>query len=52
MEFCPNCGAMLLPTDNKLKCNCGYEKDLSTDNEYSVSQKLNEKPAVVNLGEE
>ena len=53
MEFCPNCGAMLLPSDDKLKCNsCGYIKDLaSTSDEYSVSRKVSEKPAVVNLGE-
>ena len=53
MEFCPNCGAMLLPSEDKLKCNsCGYIKDLaSTSNEYSVSRKVSEKPAVVNLGE-
>ena len=30
MEFCPDCGAMLLPNDNKLKCSCGYTKDLSS----------------------
>ena len=52
MEFCPECGAMLLPNDNKLECNCGYKKDLASDNkEYSVSQKLNEKQGVVDMGE-
>ena len=30
MEFCPECGSMLLPTeDNDLKCSCGYTKKLS-----------------------
>ena len=44
MEFCPECGAMLLPNDNKLKCSCGYTKDLTSDNnEYSVSQKVEGK---------
>ena len=52
MEFCPECGAMLLPNDNKLKCSCGYTKDLSSDNnEYSVSQKVKGKQGVVNMGE-
>jgi DNA-directed RNA polymerase subunit M len=52
MEFCPECGAMLLPNDNKLKCNCGYTKDLTSDNdEYSVSQKVEGKQGVVNMGE-
>ena len=23
MEFCPDCGAMLLPKDGKLECGCG-----------------------------
>ncbi len=28
MEFCPECGSMLLPTeDNELKCSCGYTKN-------------------------
>ena len=32
MEFCPECGSMLLPTeDNELKCSCGYTKKLSKD---------------------
>ena len=52
MEFCPECGAMLLPNDNKLKCSCGSTKDLSSDNnEYSVSQKVKGKQGVVNMGE-
>ncbi len=52
MEFCPECGAMLLPNDNKLKCSCGYTKDLaSNSSEYSVSQKVEGKQGVVNMGE-
>lgn len=52
MEFCPECGAMLLPNDKKLKCSCGYTKDLAAnDDQYSVSQKLNEKQGVVDMGE-
>ena len=31
MEFCPECGAILLPMNKKLKCKCGYEKSLSDD---------------------
>ncbi|MBQ9026276.1 MAG: transcription factor S [Methanobrevibacter sp.] len=52
MEFCPECGAMLLPNDNKLECACGFTKDLASDkNEYSVSEKLTEKQGVVDMGE-
>ena len=32
MEFCPNCGAMLLPKNGKLECQCGYSDDLSKGN--------------------
>lgn len=52
LEFCPKCGTMLLPDDNKLECRCGYVKDLTSDkSEYSVSQKLKEKQGVVDMGE-
>ncbi|SDA52149.1 transcription factor S [Methanobrevibacter millerae] len=52
MEFCPECGAMLLPNDNKLKCACGYTKDLASDNnEYSVHQEVKGKQGVVDMGE-
>ena len=42
MEFCPKCGAMLLPKDDILKCNCGYEKTLSDKDEYEVSEEIKE----------
>lgn len=52
MEFCPECGAMLLPKDNELKCSCGYTKNLASDNsEYSVAQEVKEKQGVVDMGE-
>jgi DNA-directed RNA polymerase subunit M len=54
MEFCPKCGAMLLPNENKLKCKCGFEKDLSDDetNQYSISEKISSNDNVVMRGEE
>lgn len=52
MEFCPECGAMLLPNDGKLKCSCGYQKDISDENEYEVSEKINETENVKMLGED
>ena len=52
MEFCPECGAMLLPSDGILKCSCGYEKSLTNDNEYEVSGKINETENVKMLGED
>jgi len=52
MEFCPECGAMLLPQDSMLKCKCGYEKDLSEESasQYSVNEKIEAKDAVIDKG--
>jgi DNA-directed RNA polymerase subunit M/transcription elongation factor TFIIS len=48
MEFCPECGSMLLPTeDNELKCSCGYTKKLSKDKlEYNFNEKIKENDSV------
>ena len=49
MEFCPNCGAMLIPRNNKLKCKCGYEATLKKEDqkEYSVKEKINPQSKVI-----
>lgn len=54
MEFCPNCGAMLLPEKSNLKCGCGYSKNLSESNsdQYEVSEKVKEKDTVIMKGED
>ena len=53
MEFCPECGSMMLPNKGILKCNsCGYTKNLSDENEYEVSGKIIENEGVKNLGED
>lgn len=52
MEFCPDCGAMLLPKDGKLECSCGYSKDLSNNNEYAVSKEIEAEENVKMLGED
>lgn len=52
MEFCPECSAMLLPQNNKLKCKCGYTKDLSDAKGYDVSEKIESKDNVIMKGEE
>ena len=46
MEFCPDCGAMLLPKEGKLQCSCGYVKDLSDNNAYEVSKKVEAEETV------
>lgn len=55
MEFCPNCGGMLLPNGDKIKCgSCGYEKNLSADktSEYAVSEKIQAKDNIIMKGED
>jgi DNA-directed RNA polymerase subunit M len=51
MEFCPDCGAMLLPKDGKLECSCGYSKNLSDENEYAVSKEIDAEENVKMIGE-
>ena len=53
MEFCPKCGAMLLPKDGVLKCNsCGHEKNLSDNDQYEVSEEIKESDNIKMLGED
>ena len=52
MEFCPECGAMLLPKEGKLECSCGYKKNLSDDGEYEVTEKVEAAETVKILGDE
>jgi DNA-directed RNA polymerase subunit M len=50
MEFCPKCGAMMLPHDKELKCmSCGTTKKLGkTDaDKMKVSEKVDAKENVV-----
>ena len=51
MELCPECGAMLLPKDDTQECNCGYTKNLSDNNQYEVSKKIEEHESVKMLGD-
>ncbi|MBP3792091.1 MAG: transcription factor S [Methanobrevibacter sp.] len=53
MEFCPKCGAMMLPSDGVLKCNtCGYSDKLEDNNEYEVSREIKAEETVKMLGED
>ncbi len=47
MEFCPDCGSMLIPNKGKLKCKCGYESDLSNKDEYTVKDKIVSEDTVI-----
>ena len=41
MEFCPKCGAMMLPNDGILKCKtCGYSNELEKNDMYEASKEI------------
>lgn len=53
MEFCPECGAMMLPNNGILKCNkCGYSNELGDTNDYEVSEDIKAEETVKMLGED
>ena len=50
MEFCPECGKMLLAKEAKLYCvKCGYEKKLNDDlkREYIVEEDVSDKQEMI-----
>ena len=50
MEFCPDCGKMLMPKKGKIKCRCGYEKSLSEDDieeQYTMEGETNPEMKVI-----
>ena len=52
MEFCPTCGAILMPKNGDLKCSCGYEKKMETADGYNLSKKVESKENVKMLGKD
>ncbi len=53
MEFCPECGAMMLPNNGILKCNkCGYSNELDNAKDYKVSEDVKAEETVKMLGED
>ncbi|TXT62797.1 MAG: DNA-directed RNA polymerase subunit M [Promethearchaeota archaeon] len=60
MEFCPECGSLMLPSEGKagrkiFKCKCGYVKPFSEDeaNKYKIYTKIKRdfKDEVINTKE-
>ncbi len=50
MEFCPDCGAMLMPKNGKIKCRCGYEKSLTNEDiedQYHMEGETNPEMKVI-----
>lgn len=54
MEFCPECGGMLIPNDGKISCAiCGYEKDLAgIENDYKQKEEVKAKETIIMKGED
>ena len=53
MEFCPKCGAMMLPVEGVLTCNsCGERLEDTSDEEYKVSEEIQETDNVKMLGDD
>ncbi len=55
MQFCPDCGGMMLPSEGVLKCNaCGHEDTSEVDNdEYSVTpENFETEDTVIVRGDE
>lgn len=54
MDFCPNCGKILVPNNKKLICSqCGYERNLSQSDEknYIISQDVSNKQDIIISGD-
>ena len=48
MEFCPECGSILVSNGDELECTCGYKQSLNDANtNFSVSEKVDAKDTVV-----
>ena len=50
MEFCPNCGKVLLPKKGILHCyGCNYEKKLSDDEkqDYVINKDVSDKQNII-----
>lgn len=54
MEFCPNCGKVLLPKKDILYCQeCGYEKKVSYDEkqDYIIREDVSDKHDIIITGD-
>lgn len=50
MKFCPICGKILIPKNNEIKCDCGYEDKISDEdiaNEYQFKGEWEKENEVI-----
>lgn len=54
MEFCPECGTLLLPKKGKLQCRCGYTKEIGDQEKekYGLEEKPQESREIPVIEEE
>lgn len=54
MEFCPKCGALLLPKEGLLQCRCGYKKEIGEKEKemYTLDEKPKEPREIPVIEEE
>jgi DNA-directed RNA polymerase subunit M len=54
VEFCPECGTLLLPKDGMLRCRCGYTKDIGEEvkEKYNLEEKTEEAREIMIVEEE
>ncbi len=53
MEFCPKCGTVMFPKNNRFECKCGYEREITKEqkSKYEVSQKVKTEENIIVRGE-
>lgn len=54
VEFCPECGSLLLPKEGLLQCRCGYTKEIGEKEKekYDIGKKLEEPREIPVIEEE
>ncbi|MBU7023825.1 MAG: transcription factor S [Theionarchaea archaeon] len=54
MEFCPECGGLLMPKDGLLQCRCGYSKKIGKEEKehYTLQEKPIEPREILVIEEE
>jgi DNA-directed RNA polymerase subunit M len=54
VEFCPECGGLLLPKEGLLQCRCGYSKKIGKEEKerYTLQEKPKEAREIPVIEEE
>jgi DNA-directed RNA polymerase subunit M len=54
VEFCPECGSLLLPKEGVLQCRCGYTKKIGEEEKekYNLEEKPKEPREIPIIEEE